>query len=162
MLAGRRRCIFHRAPIPQQSSAYTPTTSRLYSIWNVLQKLLSYFKGRRGGRGSEATRHVTRWPRPTYLEPFDLRTSNEGRLVLIRSGDLFSFFVAYYPKELAFNRIGFVYGVTSVWVIAVWSSDNLLFVRVKADNAFWGWQLFGLACTPSLFIGVAPAGSHFY
>ena len=29
-------------------------------------------------------------------------------------GDLFSFFVAYYPKELAFNRIGFVYGVTSV------------------------------------------------
>ena len=37
----------------------------------------------------------------------DLQISQVGRV-------LFSFFIAYYPKELAFNRIGFVYGVTSV------------------------------------------------
>ena len=27
---------------------------------------------------------------------------------------LFSFFIAYYPKKLAFGRIGFFYGITSI------------------------------------------------
>ena len=55
-------------PIPQRLRVYTQSETYFRNSFLTLNG--------RECKGSEATRHVARWPRPTYIDPFDLRTSN--------------------------------------------------------------------------------------